>query len=145
MSVGELQSLDQNTRAGLPECVVSTMSGPLPETTQDRTQRTHTQPRTKIKILTPRESNPGRWVGEQGLTDHATAASERSHKSLNYYHFIPGRSGRFKRLLWTCTCRTKTVRFRTRVPIQKKLSIQSHLQALEVCNRNSWTLRIEDT
>ena len=59
-----------------------------------------------------------------------------SHKLLNYYHFISGRSGRFKRLLWiSCTCSRKTVRFRTRVPIQK-LSTQSSLQALEVCNWN---------
>ena len=34
------------TRAGLPECVVSTMSGPPPETTQNRTQtkNTHSVP-----------------------------------------------------------------------------------------------------
>ena len=38
-----IRTLDRYTRAGLPECVVSTMSGPLPQTTQDRTQRTHTQ------------------------------------------------------------------------------------------------------
>ena len=42
-------TVDQNTRqihkGGLPECVVSTMSGPPPETAQDRTQTkdTHTQ------------------------------------------------------------------------------------------------------
>ena len=32
------QNTRQNTRASLPECVVSTTSGPLPETIQDRTQ-----------------------------------------------------------------------------------------------------------
>ena len=37
------RTLDRYTRAGLPECVVSTMSGPQPKTTQVRTQRTHTQ------------------------------------------------------------------------------------------------------
>ena len=57
-------------------------------------------------------------------------------KLINYYHFITGRSGRFKRLNWTCcTCSMKMLRFRTRVPIQK-LSTQSPLQALGVCNRN---------
>ena len=37
------RTLDRYTRAGLPECVVSRMSGPLPKKTQDRTQSTHTQ------------------------------------------------------------------------------------------------------
>ena len=46
------RTLDRYKRAGLPECVVSTMSGPPPETTQDRTQRTHTQ------FLTPPGSEP---------------------------------------------------------------------------------------
>ena len=32
------RTLDRYTRAGLPECVVSTMSRPPPETSQDRTQ-----------------------------------------------------------------------------------------------------------
>ena len=49
-------TLDRYTRAGLPECVVSTMSGPLPETAQERSQikDTHTpNPRTEIKIPDP--------------------------------------------------------------------------------------------
>ena len=33
-----IRKLDSYTRTGLPECVVSTMSGPPPEKTQDRTQ-----------------------------------------------------------------------------------------------------------
>ena len=39
------RTLDRYTRAGLPECVVSTMSGPPPKTTQDgtKTKDTHTQ------------------------------------------------------------------------------------------------------
>ena len=42
-----------------------------------------------------------------------------SHKLLNYYHFIPERSEKLKRLILTSrTCKTKTVRFRTSVPIQ---------------------------
>ena len=35
------RTLDRYTRAGLRECVVNIMSGPPPETTQDRTKRTH--------------------------------------------------------------------------------------------------------
>ena len=59
MPVGGAKSLDQNTRhvgytrADLPECAVSTMSGLPLETTRDRTQRTHTQSRTEIKIPDP--------------------------------------------------------------------------------------------
>ena len=53
--------MDQNTRqigytrAGLPECVVSTMTGPLPKTTQDRiqTKDIHPIPGQKLKFLTP--------------------------------------------------------------------------------------------
>ena len=41
--------LDKNTRAGLPECVVSTMAGALPEITQDTTQAV---PECKLKFLT---------------------------------------------------------------------------------------------
>ena len=37
-------TLDRYTRAGLPECVVSTMSGPPPETAHDRTQTKDTHP-----------------------------------------------------------------------------------------------------
>ena len=49
------------TRAGLPECVVNTMSGPPPETIQDRTQRKDTHPisRQKLKFLTPPGIEPG--------------------------------------------------------------------------------------
>ena len=37
------RTLGRNTMAGLPECVVSTISGPPPERAQDRTQtRIHT-------------------------------------------------------------------------------------------------------
>ena len=39
------------TRASLPEYVISTISGPQPETTQDRTQnKRHTQSQDKIEI-----------------------------------------------------------------------------------------------
>ena len=37
------RTLDRYTRVGLPECVVSTMTGPPPKTTQVRTRRIHTQ------------------------------------------------------------------------------------------------------
>ena len=46
---------------GLPECVVSTMSGPPPKTTQDRTQTNdiHPIPGQKLKFLTPPGIEPG--------------------------------------------------------------------------------------
>ena len=44
------RTLDRYTRAGLLECVVSTMLGPLPETTQDRKTKDTPSPRIKIKI-----------------------------------------------------------------------------------------------
>ena len=58
------KTLDQYTRAGLSECVVSTMSGPPQKTTQDRTQRTHTQTQDhKLKFLTSSgiSSGPPGW------------------------------------------------------------------------------------
>ena len=42
-------TLDRYIRAGLPECVVRTISGPPPETIHDRIE-IHTQSRTEIKI-----------------------------------------------------------------------------------------------
>ena len=61
------RTLDRYTRAGLHECVASTMSGPPPKATQDRTQTkdTHPIPGQKLKFLTP----PPRRVGRQGLSD----------------------------------------------------------------------------
>ena len=55
------RTLDRYTRAGLPECVVSTMSGPPPKTTQDRTQTkdTHPIPGQKLKFLIPPGIEPG--------------------------------------------------------------------------------------
>ena len=64
MPIGRAQTLNQdnkeNARAGLPVFVLSTMSGPPPETTQDRKQtRTHTSPRIEIKIPDPPGIKPG--------------------------------------------------------------------------------------
>ena len=56
------RTLDRYTRAGLPECVVSTMSGPPPKTTQDRTLTKDTHQGQKLKFLTP----PGIEPGPQG-------------------------------------------------------------------------------
>ena len=54
------RTLDRYTRAGLPEYVVSTMSGPPPETTQERnTKDTHPIPGQKLKFLNPPEIEPG--------------------------------------------------------------------------------------
>ena len=66
-------TIDKYTRAGLPECVVSTMSGPPPKTTQDRTQTKDTPPipGQKLKFLTPPGIEPGppRWkAGTQPTT-----------------------------------------------------------------------------
>ena len=49
------RTLDRYTRVGLPECVVSTVSGPPLEAAQDRTQGTHTHtiPGYELKFLTP--------------------------------------------------------------------------------------------
>ena len=55
------ETLDRYTRQGLPECVVSTMSGPPPKTTQDRAQTKDTNPipEQKLKFLTPPGIEPG--------------------------------------------------------------------------------------
>ena len=57
--------------AGLPECVVNTISVPPPETTQDKTQTKNTRPvpGLKLKFLIPPVIEPGtpRLVGRQGL------------------------------------------------------------------------------
>ena len=59
------RTLDRYTRAGLPECVVSTLSWPPPETTQDRTQTKdmHPNPGQKLKFLTSSgtEYEPPGW------------------------------------------------------------------------------------
>ena len=71
------RTLDRYTRAGLPECLVSTISGPPPKRTQDRiqtkdrtqTKDTHPIPGQKLKFLIPLgiEPEPPRRVGRQGL------------------------------------------------------------------------------
>ena len=55
------RTLDRYTRVDLPECVVSTMSGPPPKTAQDRTQTKATHPISgqKLKLLTPPGIEPG--------------------------------------------------------------------------------------
>ena len=70
------RTLDRYTKAGLPECVVSTMSGPPPETAQERTQDKGHTPNHRIGIKIPDPAGNGTWVA--GLvgrvsTDHATA------------------------------------------------------------------------
>ena len=55
------RTLDRYIRAGLPECVVSTISGPPPGIAQDRTQTkdTHVIPGYELKFLTPPGIEPG--------------------------------------------------------------------------------------
>ena len=50
------RTLDRYTRTGFPECMVNTMSGPPPKTTQDRT---HPIPGEKLKFLAPSIIEPG--------------------------------------------------------------------------------------
>ena len=72
------RTLDRHTRAGLPECVVSTMSGTPPNTTQYRIQTKDTpNSRTEIKIPDP-VGNRTRAAGleSRDSTDHATATDE---------------------------------------------------------------------
>ena len=47
------RTLDTYTRAGLPECVVSTMSGPPSKTRMTEHNDTHPIPGQKIKFLIP--------------------------------------------------------------------------------------------
>ena len=96
MPVGEQQSLDRTvdiyTRAGLPECVVSTMSGPPPETTQDRIQRTHTpDPRIEIKIPdSVGNRTRARRDGRQGLyrPRHGDHRWRRISREENTKHIV---------------------------------------------------------
>ena len=60
------RTLGRYTRAGHPECVVNTMSGPPSQTTQDRIQTNDTpSPRMKIKISYP-TGNRTRAAGMEG-------------------------------------------------------------------------------
>ena len=72
------------------ECVVSTMSGPPPKTTQDRTKYTHTpNTRTEIKIADP-AANRTRAAGLEGRdsTDHATANNSTKIWLRTYMTFL---------------------------------------------------------
>ena len=70
------RTLDRCTRVGLPECVVSTMTGPPQETAQDKTQDNGHSPNPRIGIKIPDPAgNRTRVAGLEGRdsTDHATA------------------------------------------------------------------------
>ena len=79
------RTLDRYTRAGLPECVISTMSGPPPKTKQDRTQRTHSpNPGTEIKI----PDHAGNRTRAAGLkyrdsSDHIAETDSIHKKTIN--------------------------------------------------------------
>ena len=66
------RTLDICTRAGFPECAVSKISGPRPETTQDRIQTidTHPIPVEKLKFYPPgiEPGPPGRKAGSLPTT-----------------------------------------------------------------------------
>ena len=76
------------TRAGLPECVVSTMSGPPPKTMQDRTQTkdTHPIPGQKLKFLTPPGIEPGMPGWKAGTL--STMPRRRITTSYNYLYYM---------------------------------------------------------
>ena len=87
--------MDQNTKqihkGGPPECVIGTMSGPLPE--KHRTEykgHTHTQSRIEIKTSVP-DGIRIRVVGLEGKdsTDHATATDHHNYSKL--YSSVYGR------------------------------------------------------
>ena len=77
------RTLDIYTRAGLPECVVSTMSEPPPKTTQDRTQTKdkHPIPGQKLKFLTPTGIEPGPPGWKAG-----TPPTMPRRRSIIYYY-----------------------------------------------------------
>ena len=83
------RTLDRYTRAGFPECVVSTMSGPVPKTTQDRAQTKDTHPIPgQIKIPDP-AGNRTRPAGLEGRdsTDHATATDKITRSLITNYYY----------------------------------------------------------
>ena len=57
-----IRTLDRYTRVGLPECVVSTMSGPPPETAQDRIQDKGHTPNPRIGIKIPDPAGNRTWI-----------------------------------------------------------------------------------
>ena len=71
------RTLNRYTRAGLPECEVSTMSGPTPETTQSRTHTKDTRLiQEQIKIPGPAGNRTRAALMEgRDSTDHATATN----------------------------------------------------------------------
>ena len=60
------RTLGRYTRAGLPECVFSTMSGPPPKITGQNTKDTHPILGQKLKFLTPLGIEPGPPVWKVG-------------------------------------------------------------------------------
>ena len=82
------RTLDRYTRAGLSECVVSTMSGPPPKTAQDRTQTkdTHPIPGQKLKFLTPPGIEPGSPGWKAGTLP--TTPRRRPYLFIELYCFV---------------------------------------------------------
>ena len=102
------KTLDRYTRAGLPECVVSTMSGPPPKTTQDRTQRYTPNPRTEIKI----PDHAGNRTRAAGSTDHATATYSVIFLSIKLYWPF-----QMKKISRTCHAGTERIEAINNYPI----------------------------
>ena len=76
------RTLGRYTRAGLPECVVSTMSAPPPKATHERTHKGHTpNPRTEINIPDP-AGNRTRAAGLEGTVLTTPPFCERDSGGL---------------------------------------------------------------
>ena len=86
LSVGRatlwIRTLDRYTRAGLPECVVSSVLGPPQETAQGRTQNIQPNPRieTKFPYTTGNRTRTAE-LEVRNSTDHGTA-TDLFHFSL---------------------------------------------------------------
>ena len=80
------RTLDRYPRAGLPECVVSTISGPPPKPIQHRTQRTHTQSQTEIKIPDPAGNRT--WAAGLEGRDSGDHATGRIHFEISLLKLI---------------------------------------------------------
>ena len=71
---------------GLAESMVSTISGPPPETTQDRTHKGNTpSPRIEIKVPDPTGIKPGSscWKAGRTYIDHATETNNLAFRGIN--------------------------------------------------------------
>ena len=94
------RTLDRYTRAGLPECVVSTG-----DSTVQNTDKGHTHnPRREIKIPGP-AGNRTRTAGLEGResTDHATATNSHVYFAFNFFANLVCICYRYSQIFELCT------------------------------------------